>query len=158
MGNVVSSSISAERTIAGWIAAARPARKPVAIVLRTADTSCGARINLRELLSMALSAMQRCASEKAIRKLHHQNQGARRERETTDAMRFAARVITAWHNLHTLSVKCTLTNIKCAHGCFRKTTVRREVTSRLLCEIASTSQQIGVLCADFGSVHCMHHA
>ncbi|WP_146984566.1 hypothetical protein [Bradyrhizobium macuxiense] len=63
MGNVVSSSISAERTIAGWIAAARPARKPVVIVLRSTDTSCVARLNLRELLSTALAAMQQCASE-----------------------------------------------------------------------------------------------
>ncbi|MGN1286128.1 MAG: hypothetical protein ACI4XG_06040 [Bradyrhizobium sp.] len=139
MVNVVSSSISAERTIAGWIAAARPARKPVLIVLRSTDTSCGARINLRELLSTALSAMQQCASERAIRKLHRQNQGARRQRETIGTMYFAARVTTAWHNLHTLYVKCTLTNIKYARGCSRKTTVRCEVTARLLHEIAPLS-------------------
>ncbi|WP_128970282.1 hypothetical protein [Bradyrhizobium tropiciagri] len=41
MGNVVSSSISAERTIAYRIVAVPPARKPVAIVLRSTDTSCG---------------------------------------------------------------------------------------------------------------------
>ncbi|WP_143201825.1 hypothetical protein [Bradyrhizobium sp. NAS96.2] len=158
MGNVVSSSISAERTITGWIAAARPARKPVVIVLRSTDRSCVARINLRELLSMALSATQQCASEKTIRKLHRQYQGARRQRETIGTMHFAARVTTAWHNLHTLSIKCTLTNIKCARARSRKTTVRREVTSRLLHEIAPISQQIGALRADFGGAHCMHHA
>lgn len=187
MGNAVSSSISAERTIAGRIeAAGRQAtqanvgRVQSDLVALKRDRCHDAGLRPQSGLSRRFQPVRASFNNTSIddEATSRSSRGCRSPQQSaggkmlarhipkTDSARPPRRLqpralrCARWRGTICMShhVMCTITIIRSARVCFRKTTVQRSAASHLRRRVARISQQIAVLRDVFGGAHRAHRA